>query len=189
MTTIKLRRDTAANWTANNPVLAQGEPGVETDTHQVKYGNGTTHWNDLPYGAGFSGNYSDLSNKPTLFSGSYADLTNKPTSTTGTITNYNESIYSLGTTSGTLQPDCANGNVQTITLNGGISLNSFSNPVAGQSLTLIIKQDGSGGRTLTSSMLFSGGSKTLSTGANAIDILSIFFDGYVYYASLGKGFV
>ena len=29
--------------------------------------------------AGFSGNYNDLTNKPTLFSGNYNDLTNKPT--------------------------------------------------------------------------------------------------------------
>ena len=28
----QLRRDTAANWTALNPTLGQGEPGVETDT-------------------------------------------------------------------------------------------------------------------------------------------------------------
>lgn len=46
---IRLRRDTAADWTAGNPVLALGEPGVETDTGQVKYGDGTTAWNSLSY--------------------------------------------------------------------------------------------------------------------------------------------
>ena len=49
-TTIQLRRDTAANWTAANPVLALAEPGLETDTELVKYGDGTTAWNSLPYG-------------------------------------------------------------------------------------------------------------------------------------------
>lgn len=29
---IQLRRDTAANWTNANPVLADGELGFETDT-------------------------------------------------------------------------------------------------------------------------------------------------------------
>jgi hypothetical protein len=46
---IKLRRDTSANWTANNPILANGEPGLETDTLKVKYGNGTTAWRELSY--------------------------------------------------------------------------------------------------------------------------------------------
>ncbi len=46
---IQIRRDTAANWTAANPVLAQGEPGHETDTGYVKYGNGVSAWNSLTY--------------------------------------------------------------------------------------------------------------------------------------------
>lgn len=46
---IQIRRDTAANWTATNPTLAQGEPGLETDTRKVKYGDGTTAWTGLAY--------------------------------------------------------------------------------------------------------------------------------------------
>lgn len=52
---IQLRRDTAANWTATNPTLAQGEPGLETDTNKIKYGDGTTAWNLLDYASGGSG--------------------------------------------------------------------------------------------------------------------------------------
>jgi hypothetical protein len=52
-TTIKLRRDTAANWTSTNPVLSLGEPGLETDTNKVKYGDGSTAWSSLGY-AGIS---------------------------------------------------------------------------------------------------------------------------------------
>lgn len=55
MVTIKLRRDTAANWTTNNPVLALGEPGLETDTRKVKYGDGVTAWTSLAYAAGGAG--------------------------------------------------------------------------------------------------------------------------------------
>ena len=51
-TRIKLRRDTAANWTANNPILAAGEPGLETNTGKTKYGDGTTAWNSLGYATG-----------------------------------------------------------------------------------------------------------------------------------------
>lgn len=47
---IKLRRDTAANWLSVNPVLATGEPGLETDTRKVKYGDGVSPWSQLQYG-------------------------------------------------------------------------------------------------------------------------------------------
>jgi hypothetical protein len=46
---IQIRRDTSIAWEANNPVLALGEPGLETDTFIVKYGDGSSAWNDLPY--------------------------------------------------------------------------------------------------------------------------------------------
>jgi hypothetical protein len=46
---IQLRRATAAQWTTNNPILAIGEPGVETDTKKVKIGDGSTPWNSLGY--------------------------------------------------------------------------------------------------------------------------------------------
>lgn len=46
---IQFRRDTAASWTAANPVLAQGEFGYETDTLKYKLGNGSTAWNSLAY--------------------------------------------------------------------------------------------------------------------------------------------
>jgi len=46
---IQLRRDTSANWTSVNPILANGEPGVETDTGRQKVGDGTTAWTLLPY--------------------------------------------------------------------------------------------------------------------------------------------
>ena len=47
---IQFRRDTAAAWTAANPVLASGEMGIETNTNQFKIGDGATPWDDLPYG-------------------------------------------------------------------------------------------------------------------------------------------
>ena len=48
-TKIQVRRDTAANWTAANPVLSSGEIGVETDTQKMKTGNGVTSWTSLIY--------------------------------------------------------------------------------------------------------------------------------------------
>ncbi len=41
---IQLRRDTAANWVSNNPILLPGELGIETDSLKFKIGNGS-RWN------------------------------------------------------------------------------------------------------------------------------------------------
>ena len=69
------------------------------------------------------------------------------------------------------------------------TLNAFNSPVSGQSLSLIVKQPSSGGPyTLTSSMKFAGGTKTLSTTADAIDVISIVYDGTDYFASLSTNF-
>ena len=46
---IQLRRDTAANWTSENPVLLAGEMGIETDTRKYKVGDGTLAWSSLSY--------------------------------------------------------------------------------------------------------------------------------------------
>ena len=43
------RRDTAANWTNNNPTLLNGELGYETDTGYFKIGDGSTAWTSLGY--------------------------------------------------------------------------------------------------------------------------------------------
>ena len=47
---LQFRRDTAANWTLNNPVLASGEMGIEMDTQLFKIGTGLTGWRGLTYG-------------------------------------------------------------------------------------------------------------------------------------------
>ena len=125
----------------------------------------------------------------TIGNGANADITLTPSGTGMTMLNnieYHEKIYSLGTTSGTITPDVTNGNVQTITLNGNLTFSAFSNPITGQSLTLIINTNGTS-RTLTSTMKFAGASKTLST-TNTTDIISVFYDGTNYWASLAKGF-
>jgi hypothetical protein len=46
---IQLRRDGAQQWANVNPVLAQGELGIELDTSRLKIGDGVTPWNSLKY--------------------------------------------------------------------------------------------------------------------------------------------
>lgn len=49
---IQLRRGTDTEWNTVNPILAEGEPGVEINTHKTKYGDGVTNWNNLSYSTG-----------------------------------------------------------------------------------------------------------------------------------------
>lgn len=49
---VQLRRGTAAAWTTADPLLAQGEMGLEYDTGRFKVGNGTSTWTLLPYSSG-----------------------------------------------------------------------------------------------------------------------------------------
>ena len=47
---IQFRRGTAAQWTAEDSLLAVGEMAIETDTNLYKIGDGITRWTLLPYG-------------------------------------------------------------------------------------------------------------------------------------------
>lgn len=46
---LQIRRGTAANWAGANPTLLAGEIGFETDTGNLKVGDGTNVWSDLAY--------------------------------------------------------------------------------------------------------------------------------------------
>ena len=107
--------------------------------------------------------------------------------TTLTFKNPIEAIFNIGTTGGTIAPDPGNGSVQQITLNSALTINAFTNPTAGESITLII-YGGTAYTSITSTMKFAGGIKTLTGTAGCIDILSIYYDGTTYFASLGKGY-
>lgn len=55
MPRILLRRMTAADWTATNPVLGDGEPAIEHDTKRMKVGDGVSAWSALEYTGGSGG--------------------------------------------------------------------------------------------------------------------------------------
>jgi hypothetical protein len=80
-TQIQLRRDTASNWTSNNPTLAAGEFGWESDTNKFKIGTGSAAWNSLGYASG----------------GDNAGITFVGDDSTGTLVNQNETFKVTGT--------------------------------------------------------------------------------------------
>lgn len=79
----------------------------------------------------------------------------------------------------TITPDFNDSNNYTVTLGGDRTLANPTNLVAGQSGSIIIKQDGDGTRTLGygNAWLFPNGSTpTLTTAANATDRLDYFVE-------------
>lgn len=46
---ILIRHSTSQNWTTANPILEQGEFGLETNTFLIKVGDGIRDWTHLPY--------------------------------------------------------------------------------------------------------------------------------------------
>lgn len=60
-TKIQIRRDTAANWSSNNPTLSAGEFGFETDTGKFKIGTGSALWSALSYASVLPSDLSELS--------------------------------------------------------------------------------------------------------------------------------
>ena len=48
MARIQLRRDTTVNWLAADPILAQGEQGLDTTTGLLYIGDGSTPFSELP---------------------------------------------------------------------------------------------------------------------------------------------
>jgi hypothetical protein len=100
---------------------------------------------------------------------------------TGAIANTNEVRIELSV------PVTANTYIVNVS-NANFTFNGFTNGVAGSSATVIITQASPGSRLLTSTMKYANASKTLSTTTGAIDIISVFYDGTTYYATLSKGY-
>lgn len=106
MSQIQLKRGSADSWTTQNPTLAEGQIGLEkhspslydTNGYNIKIGDGSTTWNNLPY---FDGNLQYLTNDSSTplnlntvtdpgdyilqYTGSPTLITNKPSVLNSTI--------------------------------------------------------------------------------------------------------
>lgn len=140
--------------------------------------------------ANFAGNVT-VAAQPNITSlGSLTSLTVNGTITANgsiSLKAYTETSVNAASSS-TFAPDLSTGTIQRFTANSNFTFNGFTNPVSGQSGMCIITQDGTGSRVMTSTMKFAGNAKTLSTAANSVDIIAVFYDGISYYASLTKGY-
>jgi len=114
-------------------------------------------------------------------------LTNK-TVEAGTFTNgYTEEVATANT--GTAYTvDLANGSVQVLTLTGNVTF-TFPTATAGKSFLMMLKQDGTGSRTVTSwgatTKWPAGTAPTITATASKMDIYSFVSDGTNWYGATG----
>ena len=187
-TQIQLRRDTAADWTSNNPTLAAGEFGWESDSNRFKIGDGSAAWASLSYADTLKPLGDILVNGSTISAPSNGDLT-LTTSGTGNI-NLGEFIVN-GTTLSSSDSSSININEGLIVdgaLNssGQATLSGLSYPTSDGSANQFLKTDGSG--TLSFADLSIGDltiiGSTISTPSNADLILTPGGTGNVVAGSL-----
>ena len=159
---IQSRRDTAANWTSNNPTLASGEIGIETDTLKIKVGDGSTAWTSL--------NYIALKN---VIEDTTPELGGEMDAGAHTIGFTQQSA----TGDGTDTIDWKLGNKFFFTMGAFNETFTFTAPTNPCSLILVVKQDSVGSRipTWPAAVKWPGGTApTLTTAANSIDIIAFY---------------
>ena len=92
------------------------------------------------------------------------------------------SLKALGNSGASKTVSWLDASVQTLTLTANCTI-TFSDPVVGVALTLILTQDGTGSRTITiiPTPKWAGGvAPTLTTTPGKTDILSLLWDGTSY---------
>jgi len=100
----------------------------------------------------------------------------------------NVNQQSLSISSGTLAWSLTSGANATVTLNQNVTTFNLSNFTTGDTGILVVKQDGTGGRTMvlpSNSQVVGGGTYTPTSAANSIDILGVYYDGTYYYWTIG----
>jgi hypothetical protein len=114
------------------------------------------------------------------------------TTTNITVTNYVESVVSIGTVTSSSTLALTNGTVQTATLTASTAC-TFTMPTAtaGKSFVLLLKQaatTGNGTATFTSVKFDSAGTPTITATAGKMDILTFISDGTNCYGSIAQGY-
>lgn len=91
----------------------------------------------------------------------------------------------------TITPDASLSNTFTLTIAGDHTLANPTNMTPGQTLNFIVSQDAIGSHPMTFGTLFkwpNGVTPTLSTAANAKDVITCLFDGTQLLCTINKAF-
>ena len=188
------------NITLNNALGLESQIAIEGNGSSDKvitdgYGVYSTGYvSDSGSGSSAITNFYAFYTPGTGGTNNYAFYSNSDTaeSALGTIERYRETINAL-TNSSTITVDCSLAPVHTVTIAQATGFN-FKNLGTGQTATVVVKQDGTGSRTATfteedsTAIKFQGGAPTLSTGANAIDVITVFNTGSEVLGNCAKAY-
>ena len=154
-------------WTAANSQLTVSNTWTFDGNTSVFTGNIAFNANNIAY----TGNVVSITGSANVSANLFANTT---------FTRLVERTNNLGSTNGSVTPDWNNGTVQYFTANNNFTLNIPINLPVGATMTVIFTQDGSGNHQMITSpntYIFASGIKTLTTTANAVDMLNIFNTG------------
>jgi len=155
------------------PVLkvSKGGSGAATLTGILK-GNGTSAFTAVTAPSG------------TIVGTTDTQTLSAKTLTNPTVTNYVETPYSANSSTA-ITLDLTNGTVQIITLTGNATI-TMPTATSGKSFVMMLKQDGTGSRTVTwSTVKWAGGTApTITSTASRLDLLSFFADGTNWYGAV-----
>ena len=188
--------DAAANF-----VLSQNRGAVTFTYNGTEWSIGITYFPDTAAGVAISG----LSNASSLSGSDVGVVSQSGTDGKFTLAQLASFVFSAGGTLGkalaprvvpltdvsSITADASLGNVFTVTLGGNRTLANPTNLTAGQELTFIATQDGTGTRTLAYGNLFTwpgGTPPALSTAASAVDLISCIYDGSKLRCGIGKAY-
>lgn len=132
---------------------------------------------------------SDVTSLGEIASGDTVAIPSGSTLTNPTVTNYTETAYTANTGTA-ITVSLANGTVQILTLTGNATI-TMPTAAAGKSFIIILRQDGTGSRSVTwSTVNWAGATAPTVTGtASKQDIFSFFSDGTSWYgATLGQNY-
>lgn len=157
----------------SGPVLkvSKGGSGAATLTGILK-GNGTSAFTAVTAPSG------------TIVGTTDTQTLSAKTLTNPTVTNYVETPYSANSSTA-ITLDLTNGTVQIITLTGNATI-TMPTATSGKSFVMMLKQDGTGSRTVTwSTVKWAGGTApTITSTASRLDLLSFFADGTNWYGAV-----
>jgi len=156
---------------AGTLAAANGGTGI------TSLGSGVATWLGTPSSANLISVVSDETGSGVLVFNTNAALTNP------TVTNYIETPYTANSSTA-ITLALTNGTVQIITLTGNATI-TMPTATAGKSFILLLKQDGTGSRTVTWSTVKwpAGTAPTITSTASKQDIFSFFADGTNWYGT------
>lgn len=153
--------------------LSPGAPAVNTDLLVIARGGANYHLTNANVSTLVITNLLEQSNQFTAG--------NATAQHTGTIS---ASAYT---------PNCADSNVHRLVLTENIDMDAPINPLSGQVINLILKQDGTGGHTVTWNAIYkfpSGTDPTITSAASAVDVITMQYDAtdQVWYCVASQNF-